>query len=417
VNEPANWAGTYRYRAARVWAPGSVDELREIVAQAPRVRALGSRHSFTGIADSGELVTLERLPRQIAVDADGRTVRVSGAVRYGELAVALREHGLALANLASLPHISIAGAVATATHGSGERHGNLATAVSALELITSSGEALVLRRGEADFDGGVVGLGATGVVVALTLDVVPEFQVRQRVFERLSWKSLFERFDEIAAGAYSVSMFTRWGSAVDQVWLKTRVADAPDEAAEELFGARAASVDVHPIAGMDPVNATPQLGKAGPWSERLPHFRMGFTPSSGEEIQSEYIVARRHAAAAIQAVLKLAAVVRPLTQVSEIRMIAADTLWMSPQYGQDTVAIHFTWKREPARVDRAVAAVERMLEPFAPRPHWGKLFRYDAAALAPRYERWGDFVDLIDRLDPRHAFRNAWLEAHVLRRR
>jgi alditol oxidase len=409
-----NWAGTHTYRAARIHRPTSVEELQEIVAGAPRVRVLGSRHAFSDIADSAELVSLEGLPGDVAIDQASRTVSIGAAVKYGELAEALNAEGLALHNLASLPHISIGGAIATATHGSGEGNGNLATAVAGLELVTSDGELVRARRGDPDFDGLVVGLGAVGAVTRVALDVEPVYEVRQRVFEGLAWDALFERFDAIAAAGYSVSVFTSWGETVEQVWVKTWVTDAPEEVRDELFGAVAATVDRHPIIGLDPVNCTPQLGRPGPWSDRLPHFRMGFTPSAGEEIQSELFVGREHAVAAIEAVRGLADRVRPLLQVSEIRTIAADRLWMSPQHGRDTAAIHFTWKREPEAVLRVLAEVEDALRPYAARPHWGKVFFARAPEIAPLYDRRADFVALVERLDPRGAFRNGWLEERVL---
>jgi xylitol oxidase len=409
-----NWAGTHRYRAERIHRPSTLEEMREIVARAPRIRVLGSRHSFTDVGDSTELVSLEGLPADVVVDRAARTVSVGAGVRYGELAEALNAEGVALHNLASLPHISVGGAIATATHGSGDANGNLATAVAGLQLVTSDGELVTASRGDPDFDGLVVGLGALGAVLRVTLDVEPSYEVRQRVFEGLSWDALFAHYDAIAASDYSVSVFTRWGDAVDQVWVKSRVTDAPEEVRDELFGAVAATVDRHPIIGLDPVNSTPQLGVAGLWSDRLPHFRMGFTPSNGEEIQSEFFVARHDAVAAIEAVRPLADRVRPLLQVTELRTIAADRLWMSPQHGQDTVAMHFTWKREPEAVLRVLEHVEAALRPFGARPHWGKVFVARGADVAPLYERLGDFARLVDRLDPRGAFRNDWLEERVL---
>jgi alditol oxidase len=412
VTTTRNWAGNYTYGAARVHRPATIDQLREIVAAAGRIRVLGTRHSFTGIGDSDELVSLASLPADVAVDRAAGTVSLGAGMTHGELARVLGEEGLALHTLASLPHISVAGAVATATHGSGDAVGNLATAVAGIELVTSGGELVTASRGDPDFDGLVVGLGALGAVTRITLDVEPAYEVRQRVFEGLAWNVLHERFDEITASGYSVSVFTRWGDDVDQVWVKSRVTDAPEVVRPDLFGARAATVDRHPILGIDPVNCTAQLGRPGPWSERLPHFRMGFTPSAGDELQSELLLLRAHAAAAIEAVRVLADRVRPVLQVSEIRTVAADRLWMSPQYGRDTVAIHFTWEPQPEAVMAVLADVEAALAPFDARPHWGKLFVADAG---PLYERLPDFAALAERLDPRAAFRNAWLEAHVLR--
>jgi alditol oxidase len=409
-----NWAGNYRYQAARLHRPTTLEEVRELVATAPRVRVLGSRHSFTGIADSAELVSLDGLPADVVVDHEAGTASCSGALRYGELAQALNAEGVALANLASLPHISVAGAVATATHGSGDANGNLATAVAGLELVTSSGELLRASRGDPDFDGLVVGLGALGAVTRVTLDVEPTYQVRQRVFEGLAWEVLLERFDAVTDAGYSVSVFTRWGDKVDMVWVKSRVTDAPEQVRGDLFGAVAATVDRHPILELDPVNCTPQLGMPGRWSDRLPHFRMGFTPSSGQELQSEFFVPRGRVTPALRALRELADVIRPVLQVSELRTVAGDQLWMSPQFGRDSVAVHFTWDPDPEGVRRVLAQVEAALAPFEARPHWGKLFLADAAAIAPRYPRLPDFADLVARLDPRGAFTNAWLTTHVL---
>jgi xylitol oxidase len=409
-----NWAGNYRYQARRLHRPATLERLREVVAGAPRIRVLGSRHSFTDIADSDELVSLAGLPTEVAVDHDAGTVTCSAGLTYGELARTLQREEVALHNLASLPHISVAGAVATATHGSGDAKGNLATAVAGLELVTSSGELVQASRGDPDFDGLVVGLGALGVVTRLTLEVEPAYQVAQRVFEGLAWDALVEHFDAVTGAGDSVSVFTRWGQAVDQVWVKRRVTDEPEQVRGDLFGATAATLDRHPIIELDPVNCTPQLGVPGRWSDRLPHFRMGFTPSSGAELQSEYLIPRRHAGAAIAAVRALAELVRPVLQVSELRTVAADRLWMSPQYGQDTVAIHFTWHPDPAGVQRVLVELEAALAACQARPHWGKVFLADATTIAPLYERLPDFRDLVDRLDPRGGFRNPWLTDHVL---
>lgn len=407
-----NWSGNYQYRATTVHHPASQDELRRLVAAAPNLHALGSRHSFTAIGDATELIALDRIGGQLTIDRDASTVTVPAATTYAELADTLSAEGLALANMASLPHISVGGAIATATHGSGERLGNLATSVTGVELITSSGEVVASQRGDRDFDGLVVGLGALGVVTQVTLAVEPYYEASQVVYEGMEWDALFEHFDEIEAAGDSVSVFHRLGERTEQVWVKRHApaADAPPE----LFGARAANAHRNPVAGADPVNATPQLGEVGPWSERLPHFRSGFTPSSGEEIQSEAFVARGDGIAAIRALQELADQLRPLLLVCELRAIAADSLWLSPEYGRDTIALHFTWRRDQRAVEEAVAMVESALKPFGARSHWGKVTSLRAADLTPLYERLGDFRRLRDELDPRGAFVNDWLRAHVL---
>ncbi len=410
-----NWSGNYTYRATRLHRPRTVEQVQELVAGADRVRALGTRHSFTDIPDSRELVSLAWLEGEIEVNRATATVWLPGGVTYAQLAEVLNREGVALPNLASLPHISVAGAVATATHGSGDASGNLATAVVGLELVTSSGELVRVRRGEEGFDGSVVGLGALGVVTGLTLSVEPYYEVRQRVFEGLEWEALFEHYDEITASGQSVSVFHRFGERTDQVWIKARAGvgdgsvDRPD-----LFGARPAPSSRNPVPGADPANCTEQLGSPGAWSERLPHFRSGFTPSSGSEIQSELFVAREHAAAALDAARSFAERIQPLLIVAEIRTIAADSLWLSPQYGRPTVGLHFTWRRREAEVSQVMAGLERALAPFSARPHWGKLFTAGAAEIEPLYERMEDFRSLRGRLDPRGAFNNDWLARRVL---
>jgi xylitol oxidase len=397
VDRLKNWAGNLAYAAERIVAPHSVDETQELVAGAREIRALGTGHSFSGVADTrGTLLSTEHLNR--IVEVGDASVTVEAGIRYGELAAALDGHGLALANLASLPHISVGGAIATSTHGSGVTNGSLSTAVRALELIRADGSIVRLRRGDDDFDGAVVSLGALGVVARVELDVVPAFELRQYVFENLPWRHV----EASLAGGYSVSLFTRWtGDTVDQVWVKTR-----DALGDAHFDASAATAPRHPLPGADPNNCTEQLGVPGRSSDRLPHFRLGFTPSSGEELQSEYIVAREHAAAAIATVRRLRPLVTPLLQVSEIRTIAADALWLSPFYERQSVAIHFTWKPLATEVAGALPSLETALAPFDPRPHWGKLF-----LAAPDYPQLAAFRGLRDQLDPLGKFRNAFVDA------
>lgn len=414
-----NWAGNVAYRCRSVERPASIAALADVVSRAGRVRVVGTRHSFNEIADSDVLVSLADLPEDIVVDFAAGTVEFNPAITYGRLSVALQDHGAALHNLASLPHISVAGAVATATHGSGNRSGNLATAVRAIEIVRSDGELVRLEPPDADFAGAVVGLGALGAVVRMQLAIEPAYDVVQHVFEDLPWGALASNFDAVTGAGDSVSVFTTYaGEHAEQVWVKRR---QPSHAATldlsgGLFGARPAIVDMHPIAGLSAESCTPQLGVPGRWSDRLPHFKMGFTPSSGDELQSELFVERRDAVAGIEALRRLAPELAPVLLVSEIRTVAADDLWMSPENGRDTVAFHFTWRRDPAVVEPVLRRVEETLQPFEPRPHWGKLFTLDATALAERYPRRSAFADLVERFDPRGAFRNPWFERTILAR-
>lgn len=299
-----NWAGNITFGARRLSMPRSEAELRETVSASTAVHALGTRHSFNTVADTrGDLVSVAGLPRRVEIDREAGAVTVAAGLRFGEFADALHENGYALHNLGSLPHISVAGACATGTHGSGVGNSSIAGAVRALDMVTADGRNVSLRRGDADFPGAVVAMGALGVVTALTLDVVPAFDVQQWVYEDLPESRLTDSFDEVMSAAYSVSVFTDWREGpLNQVWLKQRVgSDGPQRAPEEWLGARLADGPRHPIAGMPAENCTRQQGVAGPWHRRLPHFRLEFTPSNGDELQSEYFVARQDAPSAYEA--------------------------------------------------------------------------------------------------------------------
>lgn len=416
-----NWAGNIAFRASAVHRPTSPAQAQHMVARGSKIRALGSAHSFNDIADSpGALISLAGLPAVLEVDTAAATVRVSGSMRYAELSRRLHEKGFALPNLASLPHISVAGSIATGTHGSGDANGNLATAVSAIEMITADGDLVTLSRDrDGDrFRGAVVGLGALGVVMGVTLDLVPAFEVRQHVYEGLPLEVLDDHFSDIVGGAYSVSLFTAWRDArIDQIWVKSRAGEGaavPVFAEEDWFTARPADGPRHPVSGMPAMYCTEQLGVPGPWFERLPHFRPDFTPSSGVELQSEYLLPRRHAVAALRAVNEVRDRVAPVLQVCEVRTVAGDELWMSPSHGRDTVAVHFTWVRDDDAVRPVIALLEERLAPFEPRPHWGKLFTVPAEVLAARYPRIGDFRALVREFDPAGTFANGFLDRYVL---
>ena len=389
--ELTNWAGNYRYGAKDVRHPETLDELRRLTSSARSLQALGTRHSFTAIGDADELVALDRLAGAdaITIDRDALRVSVGPAVTYAQLAAALESAGLALANMASLPHISVIGAVATGTHGSGDALGNLATSVRGVRLVTSAGDVIEIEEGAPLFDGVVVHLGALGIVTQATLAVEPTYALSQRVYEGLEWDQLAQHFDAITAAGRSVSIFHRFGERVREVWVKS---DPSFAAPSSLFGATEASEPRNPVPGADPAFATAQLGEPGSWCDRLPHFRAGFMPSAGAEIQSEWFVARDDAIAAIAALREdLGPRIRPLLYVSEMRTIAADGLWMSPHHDRDSVGIHFTWHREPDEVRALCVEVERVLAPFSPRPHWGKVFEETAETLASRYPRLVDF--------------------------
>jgi len=401
-----NWAGNLTYGASALLEPATVDELSEVVAAASRVRALGTRHSFNRIADTdGVQVSVAALPKRVEVDAEARTVTVSAGLRYGELVEELDRAGWALHNLASLPHISVGGAIATGTHGSGDHNGSLASSVAGLELVTADGRVHTARRGDPDFAGTVVSLGCLGITTAVTLDIVPTFQVRQDVYEGVSWEAIAANLDAITSSAYSVSMFTDWGDAgAGQAWLKSRADVAPPA---DFFGAAPATRELHPLPDESAEFTTRQLGAAGAWWDRLPHFRLGFTPSNGQELQTEYLVPRFHALAAIDAVRAFAPAIQPHLFVSELRTIAADELWLSPSHDVDCLAIHFTWRMHVPEVTSLLPSLDDALAPFAARPHWGKVFHSDRERLDAAYPRIADFRSLADRMDPTRTFANA----------
>ena len=410
-----NWAGNVSYAASSLFLPTTIERLQERVAEAPLIRPLGSMHSFNTVADTtGEQVSLRDLSRAISIDTDARTVTVSGGARYGDFVEELDSAGWAIHNLASLPHISVAGAVATGTHGSGDRNGSLSSAVAGLEMVTADGSVRTVRRGDDDFDGMVVSLGLLGVVTAVTLDIQPTFEVRQDVYENLAWDALQEDFDAITASGYSVSLFTDWSEpGIRLVWVKSRMDDPRVEGlGESFFGATRAIREHHPLPDLDAGNTTPQLGSPGAWWSRLPHFRLGFTPSNGEEIQAEYLVPRRDALAAIDALRGIGAKLRPHLFVSEIRTVQADGLWLSPSRGVDCVAMHFTFMRHPEVAD-LLPTLDAALAPFGGRPHWGKVFETDPTRFESLYPQLPAFRALAQRLDPAGKFRNEFVDRWV----
>lgn len=408
-----SWSGTVDYGPGPLHAPTSVDQLRALVGRSGRIRALGTRHSFSAVAASdADLVTLAMMPSDLEFDTAARTVRVAAGVRYGELAVAAAEVGLALANTGSLPHISVGGASATGTHGSGDANRSLASAARAVELVTAGGDLLTLSRdGDPEiFDGVVLSLGMLGVVTHLTLDLVPAFSMRQSVHLDLSPQAMTQEAlsDQLGAG-YSVSLFHRWDGRIAQAWVK-QVVDVDAPLPDQWHGGHRATHPVHPLPDLPADPCTDQSGQPGPSHERLPHFRLEFTPSNGEEIQSEYFVTREQVADALAAVTDLGERIRPLLHASEVRTVAADDLWLSPAHQRDSACVHFTWKQLPAEVEALLPEIEERLAPFAPRPHWGKVFTTDPETVRAQYARLEDFQTLRNRMDPDRVFRNAYVD-------
>jgi xylitol oxidase len=411
-----NWAGNVQFGARQVMRPASLEELRDVVAANELVRPLGSRHSFSTIADSaGVLVSLASLPQNVEVNVTAKTATVAAGMTCGEVAIELHRQGWALHNLASLGHITIAGACATATHGSGDRNKCLSAAVRAMTVVGVAGElSEVTPQLDGDrFAASQAGLGGMGIVESATLAVEPTYDIAQRVYLDLPFATFERNYEEILASAYSVSLFTDYQTTrFTQVWRKQRVSLGESlEWPDPWFGVVGVNHSVHPVPGMSPDATTRQGGEAGPWHERLPHFRLDHTPSSGEEIQSEYLVAREHAAPVLEALAAIAPVIAPVLLISEVRSVAADDVWLSPAYDRDTVAFHFTWRKDPPAVLDALAAIERQIRPFDARPHWGKVHRFSPEQLFQAYPRLASYQDQRRRLDPSGVFSNAFLDS------
>ena len=416
-NPRTNWAGNLAYGATRYLEPETVAEVCELVRALPAVKALGTRHSFSNVADTeGAHISLRNLQRSILINRDEMIVTVSGGLSYATVAEVLHASRLALENMASLPHISVVGACMTGTHGSGVRNGNLATAVTGLEMVTADGKLVTFTQQEDPerFHGAVVSLGALGVVTSLTLHVVPTYEVQQRVFNNLTLGQLSAAFHDIMRLGHSVSFFTNWQDVDhNQLWVKRRVGLDERQAVRTLLdGSSPAKQHQHPIISHSPVSCTEQRNIPAPWHERLPHFKPEHTPSSGEELQSEFFIPRQAASEAIQALQKLGTIIAPVLQISEIRTVAADRLWLSPCYDRDSVALHFTWRKDWNAVRPVLEKVEAALEQFEARPHWAKLFVASPSAVAARYPRFADFVTLQQELDPQGKFVNSFLDAY-----
>jgi xylitol oxidase len=405
-----NWAGNVAYSARGVARPADLDGLCRSVADNAQVKALGSRHSFNDSADTvGIQVSLEDMPAAIDIDAAACSVSSSAGVSHADLSLALHHQGLAMPNLASLPHISVGGAIQTGTHGSGARNPALSAAVTSVEIVDAEGAIRRVGKGHDHFDAVVVGLGAFGVVHAVTQDVVASFEVEQRVVEGVPWAAVLPALEDVMACAYSVSLFSRFDhDRVDQVWVKRRVSDPPAPDLTALGGAESA-VPLHPVPGTPADNVNEQLGVPGPSFDRLPHFRSDFRPGQGDELQSEYFVDAERGAEALEAVRRLSSVVSPILHIGEIRRIAPDPGWLSPSGNRDSLALHFTWRAVPREVDAALPVLESALLPLGARPHWGKLFACSRAALLASYPRLDDFAALVREYDPRGKFDNAFL--------
>ncbi|HZK82126.1 MAG TPA: FAD-binding protein [Humisphaera sp.] len=414
--EGYNWAGNFKYGAREIHRPKTLAELQSLVSGSRKIRALGSRHSFSRVADiaDGDLVSLEHF-KSIGIDSSRKTAEIGAGVTFAELCVALDPYRLALPNLLSLLRVTVAGACATASHGSGNSNKILAAAVVAMEIIAADGQILRVSRDDPQFDGMVVALGALGVVTKLTLALQPTFDVEQRVFDGIPVQTVFSDFAQIMSSGYSVSLFTNFADEMVQCWVKSLRANSGEvNIPAALSMATPASRQVHMLGDMPPEFCTEQLGKPGIWHWRLPHFNADDTPSSGSEIQSEFVVPMPYAVDALRSIQALGNRISKLLQISEIRTIASDTLWMSPCFHEASVAIHFTWKDDRDGVLKILPDIEAALKPFNPKAHYGKLctdkFLTDMGSRNLQLLR---FVRLMKEFDCNGKFHNEYLQTLI----
>jgi xylitol oxidase len=406
-----NWSKNVDFNDRAYLQTESLAELQELIRTHQKIRARGTAHCFNEIANtSSYAINLSQMPKTITVDPEKKSVFVAAGLTYGELAPVLHAQGWALSNMASLPHISIAGSISTGTHGSGIKNQNLANQVLSLDLVTAEGELRRIDRTNPAFNALVVGLGLGGIVYQYELKIERTYEIRQVIYPEIPLDVLQRNFDQIMGTAYSVSYFTDWSSAqVGNLWCKFRDNEVIPES---VGGSIKADKKYHPIPSVDPVACTEQLGVAGDWHDRLSHFKLEFTPSVGEEIQSEFFIDRKDALAAIEAVVQLGAEITPLLWITELRTIAADNLWLSGAFERDTLAIHFTWKKTDA-IYPVIEKVEAALRPFNYRPHWGKVFTADAEYLKSVYPKLGEFKALVEALDPTHKFENSFTRSSL----
>ncbi len=414
-----NWSSNISYNACGFHLPANTDEVCKIVRQSKSVKAIGSRHSFSQIADTeGQHICLLRL-NDISIDCDHKSVRVGAGVTYVDLCRILHDKDFALKNLASLPHLSVVGACSTATHGSGEKNANLSQAVNKIEIVNANGELLILSRDKDKdlFNGAVVNLGALGIVTHMSLDLVEKYNMRQNVYENLAFEDFLNYFDDIQKLAYSVGCYTDWKSNnIHQIWLKSIVKDPDDfSPPSEIYGATAALKILHPINGFQVDGCTKQMGYVDAWHHILPHFHPDSTPGAGNELQSEYFIPRESANEAFKALNKIDKKHFEPLLISGIRTVAADSLWMSPCYKQDCVAIHFIWHNEPGKVTPAFKEIEQCLLPLKAKPHWAKMSLMDPLAIRCLYEKFDDFEELVKMCDPDGSlkFRNEYLAKYL----
>ncbi|MEJ7892993.1 MAG: D-arabinono-1,4-lactone oxidase [Solirubrobacteraceae bacterium] len=419
MSEWRNWAGDQVCRPAAMVAPASRGELARVVASADKVRVAGAGHSFSdAVLTDGTLLSLERLDRVLDLDAASGQVRVEAGITLHALGERLAAHGLAFENLGDIDVQSIAGAMATGTHGTGARLANLSASVHSVELVLADGTIVEVDGGD-DLLAARVSLGALGVVSAVTLQAVPAFTL-EGVDAPVPLEATLDRLDELTAANQHFEFFTFPHSPLALTRTNNRTGAPP----EPRGRARAYAEDI--VLSNHAFAAFCLLGKARPgWIPALNRTMSRLAGSSRRVERSdrifasprrvrfnemEYAIPRTHVAEAVRAVRALIdalalAVGFPL----EVRFVAADDALLSPAGDRETgyVAVHMYRGMEWEPYFRAVEAI---MDGYGGRPHWGKRHFQTAATLAPRYPGWTRFQAVRDRLDPGRKFTNAYVE-------
>jgi FAD-linked oxidoreductase len=416
-----NWARNARCEPAVIERPGSRAEVIAAVGRAAAagrtVRVAGSGHSFTdGVLTDGTLLSLSRMGRLLDVDPESGLARVEAGITLDELSRALHLHGLALPNLGDIDVQSLAGAIATATHGTGVRLPNLSAQVEELELVLADGSERRLTAADGDLlRAARVGLGSLGVVVAATLRCVPSFRIRG-VKGRESLEQVLSSLDERVDGAehfefwtfpHSPLAVTRWNSRTeDECDAPGRVGEWLEDVLLENHGLSLFNRAARRFPGAIPVlNRT--AGRLASRSERVDwSFRIFASPRMVRFVEMEYAIPREHAAQAVsgtRSILERYPVSFPL----ELRFVAADDALLSPSAGRDTayIAVHVF---EGMAWEAPFREFEAFMSGLGGRPHWGKLSFLSASELAPRYPAWEAFQAARRELDPEGRFTNEW---------
>lgn len=423
-----NWGRSASVRPVRVERPRSPEGVQRAVkaaqAQGLTVKAVGAGHSFTGIAVApGVLLELDDMQGLVSADAGSGLVTVLGGTRLHRMPGLLAPYGLAMQNLGDIDRQSIAGAIATGTHGTGKGFGGIATQVRGLTLVTAEGEFLRIdaERNADMLSGAVVGLGALGIVVEVTLQCVPAFLLHA-VDSRVPIDDALETLHERAADADHLEFY--WHPHTDVALMKTQTR-LPESAARHpipmlrrwvdetvlsngVFGAYCAASRIAP-AIIPPFNRLAvRLTGHAEYTDRS--HRVLVHDRAVRFREMEYAIPADDVVPAVQAIRKLIdqrgwRIEFPI----EVRFAAADDLWLSTAYGRDSayVAVHRYWRADPrAYFD----AVEQIMLDLGGRPHWGKLHSLDDEQLRARYPRFDDFLALRNRLDPGRLFGNRHLE-------